>query len=197
MCSCDQRMSVSYLATGEGDGGPLGRPVLASGYSSPQDPIVPRNLILSPLPATAADDRCRPLAGLMPPERVPIRRHEPRSERRRDAARTPTAQGTRTREAAPHRAVSRAAYPARTPMGLSNRTRKLVGWFTSALAAVAYRVRCAVSLKPRMIHRPAVITIREIDALSEPMKANGRDWLASASAWPMTPPCVKAATHWS
>jgi hypothetical protein len=55
--------------------------------------------------------------------------------------------------------------------------------------------RWAVSLKLRTIHRPAVITSREIEAFSAPRKANGRDALASDSAWPMTPPWVNAATR--
>ena len=52
-----------------------------------------------------------------------------------------------------------------------------------------------MSLKPRTIHRSLVITTRLIEALSAPMKANGRDLLASASAWPITPPWVNAATR--
>lgn len=55
--------------------------------------------------------------------------------------------------------------------------------------------RCAVSLKPRTIQRSPVSTMREIEVFSAPRKANGRDPLASASAWPITPPWVNAATR--
>src|SRR5216683_1438470 len=56
--------------------------------------------------------------------------------------------------------------------------------------------RWAVSLKLRTNQRSAVTMSLEIDALSAALKANGLEPLASASAWPITPPCVNTATRW-
>ena len=43
-------------------------------------------------------------------------------------------------------------------------------------------------MKPRTIQRSPLTTSREMDPLSEVTNANGRDPLASASTWPITPP---------
>src|SRR4051812_1446662 len=56
--------------------------------------------------------------------------------------------------------------------------------------------RWAVSLKRRTSHESGIATICEIDALSAPMNANASDPVASAIAWPMTPPCTTTTTRW-
>ena len=54
-----------------------------------------------------------------------------------------------------------------------------------------------MSLKRRTTHFSGVITRCEIEALSDPAKANGSDPVACASSSPIVPPWVKAATRWS